>query len=76
MTRFIYLFSMLCLALVSYGQGIKGRIIDENGKPLPFASIYIKEKGTGTSSNLEGKFEMPISSGDYTISFQFSVLHN
>ena len=50
---------------------IKGTILDENGKPLPFASIYIQEKGTGTSSNLEGKFEMPISASSYSISFQF-----
>ena len=71
MTRLTYILGMLCIALISFGQGIKGKILDENGKPLPFASIYIKEKGTGTSSNLEGKFEMPISAGSYSISFQF-----
>lgn len=71
MTRILYSLLILFTAIAVNGQGIKGSIIDENGKPLPFASIYIQEKGTGTSSNLDGKFEMPISPGSYTISFQF-----
>ncbi len=71
MTRLTYILGLLCISLATFGQGIKGTIVDENGGPLPFASIYIKEKGTGTSTNLEGKFEMPLSSGIYSISFQF-----
>ena len=71
MTRFLFTLSMLFVIAIAFGQGIKGTIIDENGTPLPFASIYIQEKGTGTSTNLEGKFELPLSPGNYTVSFQF-----
>ncbi len=71
MTRFVFTFLILFAAFAANGQGIKGSILDEKGKALPFSSIYIQEKGTGTSTNLEGKFEMPLAPGSYTISFQF-----
>lgn len=59
---------------MSYGlmaQGIKGTIKDNEGNPMPFASIYVKEIGTGTSSNLEGNYELPLKSGKYNVAFQF-----
>ncbi|HEY9116455.1 MAG TPA: DUF5686 and carboxypeptidase regulatory-like domain-containing protein, partial [Roseivirga sp.] len=37
----------------------------------PFASIYVKQGGTGTSSNIEGNFELPLPSGTYDVTFQF-----
>lgn len=52
-------------------QGIKGNIQDIEGNPLPFASIYVKQAGTGTSSNLEGDYELPLRPGAYDVSFQF-----
>lgn len=52
-------------------QGIKGAIKDHEGNPLPFASIYVKQAGTGTSSNLEGSYELPLARGTYDVSFQF-----
>ncbi|NVK86399.1 MAG: carboxypeptidase-like regulatory domain-containing protein, partial [Cytophagia bacterium] len=52
-------------------QGIKGNIKDNEGNPLPFASIYVKQAGTGTSSNFEGNYELPLAAGTYDVSFQF-----
>lgn len=65
--------SML-IALIPIGvlaQGIKGTIKDNEGNPMPFASIYVKEIGTGTSSNLEGNYELPLKAGKYQITYQF-----
>ena len=66
---------VLLLAIVALGQlkaqGIKGKIKDNEGNPLPFASIYVKQVGTGTSSNLEGDYELPLSNGTYDVTFQF-----
>ena len=54
-----------------WAQGIKGTIRDNEGNPMPFASIYVKEIGTGTSSNLEGNYELSLEPGNYQVTFQF-----
>lgn len=52
-------------------QGIKGTIKTDNGEILPFASIYVKELGSGTSTNLEGFYELKLKAGEYEITYQF-----
>lgn len=54
-----------------YAQGIRGTIKSDDGAILPFASIYVKETGSGTSSNLDGNFELRLNPGRYEITFQF-----
>ena len=63
---FLLLFSFSSLA-----QGIKGTIKDDNGEALPFASIYVKEVGSGTSSNLDGFYEYRLPAGNYQVTYQF-----
>jgi hypothetical protein len=63
------LFCLFSISLV--GQGIKGHITDNEGEPLPFASIYVKEAGTGTSSNEDGYYELPLPPGMYQITYQY-----
>lgn len=46
-------------------------VINVKGETLPFATIYIKELGTGTTTNEDGKFELQMPSGNYTIVFQY-----
>ena len=53
------------------GQGIRGVIADEKGEALPFASIYIKEAGTGTSSNADGYYELRLAAGTYQVTYQY-----
>ena len=64
---FFFLFSIPLVL----GQGIRGTIKTNEGESLPFASIYVKEIGTGTSSNLDGYYELRLSPGDYEVTFQF-----
>lgn len=52
-------------------QGIRGKVKNDEGEVLPFASIYVKEIGTGTSSNLDGYYELRLKPGDYHITYQF-----
>ncbi len=52
-------------------QGIRGTIKSDDGEILPFASIYVKEIGTGTSSNLDGFYELRLRPGNYELTFQF-----
>src|SRR5215831_14075916 len=55
----------LCVTLV-YGQSrsFSGKVTDENGDPIPFASILIKGSKTGTSADVEGKFTIKANVGD------------
>ena len=63
----------LCLLMTQglFANGIKGTITDTAGNPLPFATIFVKEIGTGTSSNQVGEFSYRLPNGAYTITFQY-----
>ena len=54
-----------------FASGIKGIVTDSNGDPLAFATIYVKELETGTSSNAQGNFSYRLPDGTYTLIFQF-----
>ncbi len=65
---------IVCLSLVSnsYGQtsGVHGIISDEQGNTLPFATIFVKQLGTGTTANAEGSYEIFMPPGRYELVFQ------
>lgn len=68
----------VCAALLAFfcvfsvlGQQIVGTLTDENNAPLPFASIYVKAKNIGTSSNVEGKYVLQLPQGTHTVVYQF-----
>ena len=65
----------LVLFLVSFATSfsqIKGTITDNKDSPLSFVSIYLEGTITGTTSNEEGYYELPIKkSGNHTVVFQF-----
>jgi len=51
-------------------SGVRGVIADETGEPLSFATIYVKQLGTGTTANVEGFYEIFLSDGKYELVFQ------
>lgn len=61
----------LFFATAAFAGKISGTITDDQNKPLPYASITIKEKGAGTTSNQEGRYSFELASGDYTIIVQY-----
>lgn len=67
-------FLLLWLLLIPFladAAVLSGRITDENGQGLPFASIYIKETASGTGSNEQGYFQLQLSPGTYTLEFKY-----
>ena len=57
---------------VSVSSQIKGKITDSKNNPLSFVSIYLDGTVTGTTSNEDGLYELPIKrAGNYTVVFQF-----
>ena len=70
-TAYLFLAILIGFTCQLYAQGIKGNVSDENGEPLAFTTIYIKELGTGTSTNLEGYYEYKLKPGTYSITFRY-----
>lgn len=74
-----YKFSFLFILLISLIQStdlagqyaISGTITDQNQEALPFATIYVKGTTLGTSSNMEGDFNLPLKAGTTTIIYQY-----
>lgn len=48
-------------------QIIEGSVVDENGSPLPYATIWIEEQQLGTATNLDGVFSLQLGLGTYTM---------
>ncbi|HOP58351.1 MAG TPA: DUF5686 family protein [Bacteroidales bacterium] len=58
------------LSLIAESQVIKGRISNESGDPVPYATVYIHELRQGTTANGKGDYEIRIPEGRYQISYQ------
>ncbi|MFT3981878.1 MAG: SusC/RagA family TonB-linked outer membrane protein [Ferruginibacter sp.] len=66
MRRFLSLFTMMMLsAVLSFAQSrlVTGRVSDEAGKPVPFASVVIRGGG-GVQTDVNGEYSIRVSPGD------------
>jgi len=71
--KFILSFAITILVSVScFAQlvNLSGTISDQSGKPVPFATIYIKSTTRGTSANSEGKYQLQLNTGTYEVVFR------
>lgn len=70
--KFTLLFSFFLLITASaFAQlNLSGKITDEQGKPVPFASIYIKNTTKGTSANSEGEYILQLKPGVYDVQYK------
>lgn len=60
------------VALTAFAQGgVKGRVINTEGEPLPYATIYVAQTGSGSITGPSGNYELRLAPGIYDISFQF-----
>src|SRR5688572_7944890 len=66
----IFLFAAISTSFVS-AQGVRGTVKSDDGKPLSFATIYIKQLVAGTTTNAEGYFDISCLPGEYDMVFQF-----
>lgn len=51
-------------------QKLSGRISDDKGDPVPFATVYINELRQGTTANIKGEYLINLKPGKYTFFFQ------
>lgn len=66
------LFSIFFLAasVLTYSQILKGKITNESGAAIPYATVYIQELKQGTSSNTKGDYEIKLPTGKYFVTYQ------
>ncbi len=71
MRKRITIFLLVLFPLpVLQAQGIRGTVTDQNGEPLPYSSIFIRELTRGTTCNALGQFSLPLPKGHYTVFFR------
>jgi len=70
--RFLLLLLLSCSVIFSaYAAGIRGTIKDDKGAPLAYATIFVKQMGTGTTTNQNGFYEIALPAGQYEVAYQF-----
>ena len=61
MNKIIILFLLYPLFIQgAKAGGIRGQVFDENQEPIPYATIFISELNTGTTTNIEGFYELTL----------------
>src|SRR5690606_29345722 len=71
MKRLLLAFYCICATLTTLAADISGKITDETGAALGFASLLIKNTTIGTSANEDGRYLLQVAPGTYTIVCQF-----
>jgi hypothetical protein len=59
------------LSFTTYSQQLSGRISDTEGKPIPFANIFIQELATGTTSNIDGEYHLDLPEGEWQLHYRY-----
>jgi hypothetical protein len=70
-TPFLIMLLML-LAPYVFAQQItlSGKITDEAGRSVPFATVYIRNTTKGTSANNDGNYTLSLKAGQYDVRYQ------
>ncbi|MCB9354405.1 MAG: carboxypeptidase-like regulatory domain-containing protein [Lewinellaceae bacterium] len=70
MKKLCLFFSFLLAPMLAFAQ-LSGKVLDENGDPLPFASVYVRNSTNGTAANADGEYRLSLSRGAYEVVFQY-----
>lgn len=71
MRKILLLSSFLLLGFIAMAGRISGRVTDEKGNVLGFASILVKGSTIGTTANADGRYFLELPAGTYTIVAQY-----
>lgn len=73
MTQRLLLFLIFTLlSSLGWSQSIQGRVIDENGAPVPYANLYIKNNTELRAvTNLQGEYTLYLDPGPYDLVVKF-----
>src|SRR5688572_21924879 len=67
--------SMICfftlVSVTTYAGGVRGFVKDEKGEQLAYTTIFVKQTGSGTTTNVNGAYEIALAAGHYELVYQF-----
>jgi len=63
----LFLFAPVCIL----AGVLKGRVTDEKGNTLPYATVYLQGTTTGVNANSKGDFELTVAPGLYKVVCQY-----
>ncbi|HTS43133.1 MAG TPA: SusC/RagA family TonB-linked outer membrane protein [Puia sp.] len=70
MRKFLSLFAVLVLcSILAFAQTkvVSGRVTDEQGQPVPFASVRVKSSKQGVSADADGNYSIRVKPGDVLV---------
>ncbi len=70
MKTFVFLLCILSTQATLAG-GLRGTVKADDGSSLGYATLFVKQLGTGTTTNESGYYEIMLPAGEYDIVFQF-----
>ncbi len=71
MGKILLTVSLIILCSSTFAGGIRGMIKGDDGIPLAFATIYVKQTGSGAVSDPTGHYEIMLPSGHYDLIFHY-----
>lgn len=71
MQRILFFLPLLFFAIITNAGTISGKVTDEQGLPLAYASISVKDSKKGTTSNTAGFYQLSLAPGRYVIQCQY-----
>src|SRR5688572_5549409 len=57
--------------VTTQASGVRGTVKSDDGTFLAYATIFVKQTGSGTTTNMDGYFEIQLSPGSYEFVFQY-----
>jgi hypothetical protein len=69
--KYIFSFIILLLNATSFGQVLRGSVIDDKGEEVPFAKVHVKNSTYGTFSNSFGVFQIELKPGQHILTLFF-----
>src|SRR3954468_6901757 len=71
MKRLLIVACLSGVSAVVFGGGIRGSVKGEDGNALAFATIYVKQTGSGAVTDMQGHYEVVLSPGHYEILYPY-----
>ncbi len=64
--RIVVILLLAFSSVSATAQVLRGSLTDENGRPVPAATVYLRELQLGTAADDKGEFALNVKSGTYT----------
>lgn len=69
--RILLLLSLLLISGIVRATAVRGLVTDSDGRPLPYASVGVMGSNKGAVANSQGRYELNLPPGTYTLICQY-----